>query len=170
MKIKHLLTAAVLFVSVTAIGETANSKQIFDNAVYKLELNKVQEASVLLQQLYSNDSTNMNVAYLLGQSYARLGENLPTAINLLEKASESYSSDYVSRNFDEKRVSEYVYYYLLMAYSLNGNSDKTIGTLNKFYSIYSYENEYYLIEGQTLHRQAQTRSTMNNNRDLAVAK
>lgn len=167
MKVKHLLLAAVLFVSATVYADIAEQKTLFNTAITKLGQNQLQEASNLFENLYKQDTTNMNVAYLLGSTYARMGTNLPVAVSLLEKASKSYSPDYVARNFEERRVSEYVYYYLLMAYSLNGDKDKTIGALNTFYKIYSYENEYYLIEGQRLHREAQTRVTSNST-DLMV--
>jgi hypothetical protein len=55
-----------------------------------------------------------------------------------------------------------------MCYSLNGNCAKTIGTLNKFYSIYSFANEYYLVEGQRYHRECAKREIPIDSADLIV--
>src|SRR5690606_23369099 len=70
------------------------------------------------------------------------------AINLLEKASRSFSPQYDPTSLTETKVSEYVFYYLIIAYSLNNQCDKAKETLNKFYEIYSYYDEWYLVEGQ----------------------
>ena len=141
----------MLLLSSTAYTQSNTKEALFNQAMLDLGQNKVEKSVKTFEKLYQSDSTNMNLAYLLGQSYARLGNNLGYSIYLLEKAEKRYSANYRIRDFSERSVSEYVYYYLLMAYSLNGNCEKTIGALNKFYSIYSFSNEYYLIEGQQYH-------------------
>lgn len=151
-------------------AQKSNKSELYNQAMLDLGQNKVEQASKIFNKLYRSDSTNMNLAYLLGQSYARLDTNLDYAVYLLEKASEKYSPNYKVRNYEERNVSEYVYYYLLMAYSLNGNCSKTIGTLNKFYSIYSFSNEYYLVEGQRFHRECQKREIPLDSADLIVFK
>ncbi len=148
-------------------GQFRNNKQMFDQAILDLGQNKVKQASTLFEKLYKADSTNMNFAYLLGQSYARLDTNLGYTIYLLEKAEKKYSPNYVTRDFEERKVSEYVYYYLLMAYSLHGDCDKTISTLNKFYSIYSFSNEFYLVEGQRYHRECKKRYSKTIENEIA---
>jgi hypothetical protein len=140
----------------------------FDQGILDLGQNKVKEASVIFEYLYKADSTNMNFAFLLGQSYVRLNTNLDYAIYLLEKAKEKYSPNYRKLDYSERRVSEYVFYYLLMGYSLNGVCEKTIETLNQFYSIYSFENEYYLVEGQRLHRECQSRFEIKDTAEVVV--
>jgi hypothetical protein len=151
-------------------AQKSNKSELFNQAMLDLGQNKVEQASKNFNKLYRSDSTNMNLAYLLGQSYARLDTNLDYAIYLLEKASQKYAPNYQVRDFDDRNVSEYVYYYLLMAYSLNGDCSKTIGTLNKFYSIYSFSNEYYLVEGQRFHRECQKREVPLDSADLIVFK
>jgi hypothetical protein len=166
---KHIwILFLIVFVSVTGYSQKTNRKKLFDQAMLDLGQNKIDQASVAFHKLYELDSTNMNFAYLLGQSYSRLDTNLDYAIYLLEKASEKYSPEYRIRDFEERRVSEYVYFYLLKAYSLNGNCAKTIGTLNKFYSIYSFSNEYYLVEGQRFHRDCLKRKLPIDSADLIV--
>ena len=154
--------------SITAFGQRSNHANLFSQAMLDLGQNKVEDASLIFNKLYTADSTNMNLAYLLGQSYARLDSNLDYAIYLLEKASLKYSPDYKVRDFEERRVSEYVFYYLLMSYSLNGDCSQTIGSLNKFYSIYSFSNEYYLVEGQRFHRECKKREVPIDSADLIV--
>lgn len=156
MKQKSVLTILCIILGIiinsNSIAQT-DRQQIFDQAILDLSQNQVKKASLSLEYLYEKDSTNMNLAYLLGQSYARLDSNIGYAIYLLEKAESKYSPNYQVRDFSERRVSEYVYYYLLMAYSSYGDCNKTISTLNKFYGLYSFSNEYYLIEGQRYHRE-----------------
>ena len=133
----------------------AQDVKLFNQAIVDLADNRVERAKGTLQKLYQKDSTNMNLAYLYGQSLVRSDEQLPYAVYLLEKASSAYTADYVKASFDERRASEYVYYYLLMAYSKTGQCDKTLETLNTFYKIYSYENEWYLVKGQRWHLQCE---------------
>ncbi|UTW66251.1 hypothetical protein KFE94_16605 [bacterium SCSIO 12643] len=160
----------LLSLSTWTYAQKTNRSELFNQAMLDLGQNKVEKASRSFEKLYKLDSTNMNLAYLLGQSYARLDTNLDYAVYLLEKASERYSPNYRVRNFEERNVSEYVFYYLLMAYSLNGNCSKTIGTLNKFYSIYSFANEYYLVEGQRFHRECKKREVPIDSADLIAYK
>lgn len=146
-----------LFLSLTVLPclTWAQGLKEFNSAIVKLADNRVDEASEMLEQLYKNDSSNMNLAYLYGQALVRSDQELPYAIFLLEKASKAYSSDYIKANYDERRTSEYVYYYLLMAYSKTGQCAKTLDALNTFYKIYSYENEWYLVKGQRWHLQCE---------------
>ena len=162
------VTLFILFYVANGNAQKLDREKLFNQAMLDLSQNKILIASQTFEKLYVTDSTNMNLAYLLGQSYARLDTNLAYAIYLLEKASVKYSPEYMVRNLEERRVSEYVYYYLLMCYSLNGNCSKTIGTLNKFYSIYSFANEYYLVEGQRYHRECKKREIPIDSADLIV--
>ena len=146
-----------LIVSITLLPciTWAQGLKEFNSAIVKLADNRVEEASKMLEQLYQNDSSNMNLAYLYGQALVRSDQELPYAIFLLEKASKAYTADYIKANYDERRTSEYVYYYLLMAYSKTGQCAKTLEALNTFYKIYSYENEWYLVKGQRWHLQCE---------------
>ncbi|MFT6324139.1 MAG: tetratricopeptide (TPR) repeat protein, partial [Halieaceae bacterium] len=158
----------MLWSVLSVFGQKADREVLFNQAILNLSQNKITEASTTFEKLYNLDSTNLNYAYLLGQCYARLDTNLDYAIYLLEKSTTKYSPDYKVRDFNERRVSEYAYYYLLMCYSLNGNCSKTIGTLNKFYSLYSFSNEYYLVEGQRFHRECDKREIPIDSAELIV--
>lgn len=153
-----ILTVVLVFVcSPNSLAQKPEKQRVFDQAMLDLSQNKIADAALAFDKLYKSDSSNMNLAYLLGQTFIRLDTNLNYAIYLLEKAAKKYSPNYQRRDFEERKVSEYVYFYLLMGYSLNGNCSNTIGALNKFYSIYSFANEYYLVEGQRYHRECKKR-------------
>lgn len=154
------LCLGMLLVLLVVQGQAQNKvlfERDFRDGLLKLGNNQVEEATTVFSELYAQDSSNMNLAYLLGQCYARLGKRLPYSIYLLEKAKRAYAVDYRRLDPFEKRVSEYVYYYQLMAYSKYGECTKTLQALNDFYLNYSYENEWYLVDGQRLHRECEQR-------------
>lgn len=140
-----------LFISFSISAQSLKFIEKFNEGLLFLGENKLGQATMYFESLYTQDSTNMNTAYYLGQCYARQEIKLPYAIYLLNKAQRAYSPDYRKRDGSERRVSEYVYYYLLMAHSKNGNCEQTLEALNNFYKIYSYENEWYLVDAQKLH-------------------
>lgn len=148
-----LLSLFLALQLIDASAQLNQNKQIFDQAVLNLSQNKIEDACQSFQALYKLDSINMNLAYLYGQSLVRLDSNLPYAIYLLEKAKAKFSPNYKPLHFEEINVSEYVYFYLCMAYSKNGDCDQTLSALNQFYGIYSFSNEYYLVEAQRFHRE-----------------
>lgn len=153
-----LITCLLTFsTSKTFAQQTGHFETDFNKAIVALSNNKVEDAEYLFMYHYKKDSSNMNLAYLLGRCYAEMGKKLPYSIYLLNKAKSQFSPRYNKRNFNERNVSEYVFYYLLMAYSKYGECDKTLETLHQFYKIYSYENEWYLVKGQELHHSCEQR-------------
>jgi hypothetical protein len=132
--------------------------ELFKEAKLHLAHNREKKAIPLLEELHSRDNTNANVQYLLGLSLVKSRTKIKRAISLLESAREGYSRYYDRTSLTERGVSEYVYYYLIIAYSLRGECKMTIKTLNEFYKIYSYEDEWYLIEGQKWHRECGLRT------------
>lgn len=152
MKIKHLiLILSSVFVSQLIVGQGYENKSYsehFKEAKLLIANHKEAEALPVLEALYKRDKENSNVAYLLGLSYVKNFKNINKAIKLLEGAKEDYSKFYDRTSVTERSVSEYVYYYLIIAYSIKGDCPKTIATLNEFYRIYSYEDEWYLVDAQ----------------------
>ena len=124
----------------------------FKEAKLLIANHKEKEAIPVLEALYSRDKENSNTAYLLGLCYVKTYTKINKAINLLSDAKEDYSKFYDRTSVTERDVSEYVYYYLIIAYSLKGDCPQTIATLNEFYKIYSYEDEWYLVDGQKWYR------------------
>ncbi len=150
-----VLVIGSLTLSATDFKDKSYS-ELFQETKLLIANHKESEAIPLLEELYSRDKDNSNVAYLLGLCYVKSYEKIPRAIDLLENASEEYTRFYDKTSITERGVSEYVYYYLIVAYSLKGDCKKTIRTLNRFYKIYSYEDEWYLIDGQKWHRECGT--------------
>lgn len=124
----------------------------FKEAKLLIANHKEKEAIPVLEALYARDKENSNTSYLLGLCYVKTYTKINKAINLLASAKEDYSKFYDRTSVNERDVSEYVYYYLIIAYSLKGDCPKTIETLNEFYKIYSYEDEWYLVDGQKWYR------------------
>lgn len=154
--VKLLSTVILLLVASTSFAQNLNSKNysdLFNEAKLLIANQKETEAIPVLEELYSRDKDNSNAAYLLGLCYVKSFKKINRAINLLEKASSDYSKFYDRTSLTERNVSEYVYYYLIVAYSLKGDCKQTINTLNQFYKIYSYEDEWYLIDGQKWYRE-----------------
>ncbi|UTW63619.1 tetratricopeptide repeat protein [bacterium SCSIO 12741] len=154
----HRIALLIVLIA-TSLSLSANDfkdksySELFQETKLLIASHKESDAIPLLEELYSRDKDNANVAYLLGLCYVKSYQKIPRAIDLLEKASEEYTRFYDKTSITERGVSEYVYYYLIVAYSLKGDCKKTIKTLNRFYKIYSYEDEWYLIDGQKWHRE-----------------
>lgn len=129
-----------------------NYSQLFTEAKIHIANHREKDAVPVLEELYSRDKENSNVAYLLGLCYIKSYKKINKAVKLLEGAVEDYTKFYDRTSVTERGVSEYVYYYLVIGYSLQGDCKKTISTLNEFYRIYSYEDEWFLIDGQKWHR------------------
>ena len=149
----------LLFVLVSLTKTNAqDQKFLADFKQIKLHLanHKEDEAIPILENLFKQNPTNFNIAYLLGYCYVKQEVQIDRAIRLLSVASRSYSDLYDPTSLTEKKVSEYVYYYLIIAYSLGGKCDEAKETLNKFYQIYSYYDEWYLVEGQKWLRECGT--------------
>lgn len=143
----------------TGLNAQTNAKfyEDFKQAKVLLGSNKDEEAITLLESLWSRAPDNGNVAFHLGSTYIKKEKKVRQAVKILEFAKTMYSADYDRLSVYEKNASEYTYYYLIIAYAMMGKCDKTIETLNEFYKIFSYEDEWYLVEGQKWHRICGTR-------------
>ncbi len=126
---------------------------LFNEAKLLIANQKPEQAIPVLEEMYNRDKTNSNAAYLLSLCYVKSFKKINKAISLLESAKEDYTKFYDRSSVSERGVSEYAYYYLIIAYSIKGDCKKTINTLNEFYKIYSYEDEWYLIDGQKWYRE-----------------
>ena len=109
---------------------------------------KLNQAIPILEKLWAKDPANANLNYLLGLCYVKEDMQIPKSVELLETASSIYTSEYESGSKTERRAPEYVYYYMTIAYSKNGQCEEALRSLNKFYQVYTYNDEYYLVDGQ----------------------
>ena len=135
---------------------TAQTNAEFYNDFKEVKLllasDKDLEDIPLLESLWERAPENGNVAYLLGSTYVKNERKVKKAIKILEFAKTMYSADYDKHSVYEKNSSEYSFYYLIIGYAMTNKCVKTIETLNQFYKIFSYEDEWYLVEGQRWHR------------------
>lgn len=161
MRLAFLMVLLTL-TGISIFGQTEiknkSYSDLFKEAKLHLAHNREKQAIPILEELHRRDESNANVQYLLGLSLVKARKQIKKAIGLLEAAKEGYSRYYDRTSVTERSVSEYVYYYLIIAYSLRGECKMTIKTLNEFYKIYSYEDEWYLIEGQKWHRECGLRT------------
>lgn len=126
----------------------AQEKENFNQAKLHLANHKLNQAIPILERLWASDKNNANLNYLLGLCYVKEDVNISESVELLETASSIYATDYAAGSSRERRAPEYVYYYLTIAYSKNGQCEEALRSLNKFYQVYSYNDEYYLVDGQ----------------------
>lgn len=144
---KLALPLLVLF-ALSAAAQDDPKGQNFNEAKIALANHKLNQAIPILEKLWSSDQNNANLNYLLGLCYVKEDVNMNKAVEMLETASSIYTTDYSAGSSKERRAPEYVYYYLTIAYSKTGKCEEALRSLNKFYQVYSYSDEYYLVDGQ----------------------
>lgn len=162
----------VLACAIFSNSSVAQSRKFadgFNDAKLHLANHKIESALPVLEELWAYDSTNANISYLLGLCYVKTGTDIPKAIRVLEYSSRFFAKDYDASSHMERRSPEYVYYYLLIAYSMNLECKSALETLNQFYKIYSYEDEYYLIDGQKWVRECHMRKKDEEEEEPALA-
>ena len=128
-------------------GQT-QEKDNFNQAKLHLANHKLNQAIPILENLWKSDPNNANLNYLLGLCYVKEDTQIKESVELLETASSIYTTNYAAGSSRERRAPEYVYYYLTIAYSKNGQCEEALRSLNKFYQVYTYNDEYYLVDGQ----------------------
>ncbi len=148
MKSLPLLLIVVLsLLSNASIAQDARNEN-FNQAKLHLANHKLNMAIPILERLWGQDPNNANLNYLLGLCYVKEDTNIEKSVELLETASNIYTTNYEAGSNRERRAPEYVYYYLTIAYSKNNQCEEALGALNKFYQVYTYQDEYYLVDGQ----------------------
>ncbi len=141
-----LALSLVLLIGSSAIAQDQDNN--FNKAKLHLANHKLNQAIPILEKLWAKDPANANLNYLLGLCYVKEYMQIPKSVELLETASSIYTSEYESGSKTERRAPEYVYYYMTIAYSKNGQCEEALRSLNKFYQVYTYNDEYYLVDGQ----------------------
>lgn len=152
------LFALLLVLSVGFTGLAQETASNFNQAKLHLANHKLDRAIPILERLWAKDPRNANLNYLLGLCYVKEDLQIRKSVELLETASEIYTSEYESGSAKERRAPEYVYYYLTIAYSKNGQCEEALRSLNKFYQVYTYNDEYYLVDGQKWVRECNLKS------------
>ena len=145
---KYLTILSIILVSTIPFQGSAQEKDNFNQAKLHLANHKLNQAIPILENLWKSDPKNANLNYLLGLCYVKEDTKIKESVELLETASSIYTTDYAAGSSRERRAPEYVYYYLTIAYSKNGQCEEALRSLNKFYQVYTYNDEYYLVDGQ----------------------
>lgn len=148
LMLRKLVLPLLVLLALSATSQDDPKGQNFNEAKIALANHKLNQAIPILEKLWSSDQNNANLNYLLGLCYVKEDVNLNKAVEMLETASSIYTTDYSAGSGKERRAPEYVYYYLTIAYSKTGKCEEALRSLNKFYQVYSYSDEYYLVDGQ----------------------
>jgi tetratricopeptide (TPR) repeat protein len=148
LMLRKLVLPLLVLLALSATSQEDPKGQNFNEAKIALANHKLNQAIPILEKLWSSDQNNANLNYLLGLCYVKEDVNLNKAVEMLETASSIYTTDYSAGSSKERRAPEYVYYYLTIAYSKTGKCEEALRSLNKFYQVYSYSDEYYLVDGQ----------------------
>jgi len=145
---KHLTLLVLFLLYLLPNYLQSQEKENFNQAKLHLANHKLNQAIPILENLWRNDPRNANLNYLLGLCYVKEDTKIKESVELLETASRIYTTDHEAGSGRERRAPEYVYYYLTIAYSKNGQCEEALRSLNKFYQVYTHNDEYYLVDGQ----------------------
>ena len=121
------------FFLVFSLNTIAQEDNNFNKAKLHLANHKLSQAIPILERLWAKDPANANLNYLLGLCYVKEDLQIPKSVELLETASSIYTTEYESGSKTERRAPEYVYYYMTIAYSKNGQCEEALRSLNKFF-------------------------------------
>ena len=121
----------------------------FNTAKTHLHQGEIKQALPIFQELYDIDSNNANINYLLGVCYTEEPMISEKSINYLERATNSVIMKYDINSYNEKGAPIFVYYYLSIAYSQQGDCGKANEIMGSFHELYGIEkNDYYIRDAQ----------------------
>ncbi|MFI5151229.1 MAG: hypothetical protein ACHQRM_15970 [Bacteroidia bacterium] len=90
---------------------------------------------------YAIDSSGANINYKLGFCYMKSATEKDKAMRYLEKACQNVTHNYTDLEPREKKAPENAYYFLALAYHLNGRFDESIEYFTKFRAVLSSKNK-----------------------------
>jgi hypothetical protein len=123
----------------------------FDQARLYIAKHNAGRSIKILEKLYSKDTLNPNVGYLLGVSLIIVGQDAKRAAKLLEMADKNFA-----QLWDNPGVGppEHLFYYMILAYCRSGDCDKAKANLVRLENAFVRNeeflknDEYYLIDGR----------------------
>jgi outer membrane protein OmpA-like peptidoglycan-associated protein len=140
----------ILFFFVTLIGTVSyikaqtseKLKQVFLDGEYFYLYEDYEEALYSYNTLYRRGYTdNGNINYRIGQCYINIPGEKIKAISFLEKATKRANSSYKEGSFKETNAPFDAWYYLGIAYRINGQLDKAISSFEKYKELLGAKNE-----------------------------
>lgn len=120
------LTSVVMLQSSSSQSQPFNISQykfnlLFENAFELMLSGDWDKALPVFITLYQNDTANSNICYLTGFCLFKLKREPATAVQLLEKASQSVNPRYIRGMSDERKAPITTFYYLGELQFLEGN-------------------------------------------------
>jgi hypothetical protein len=123
----------------------------FDQARLYIAKHNAGRSISILEELYSKDTINPNVNYLLGVSLIIVGKEPKRAARLFEMAHAHFAE-----LWDNPGVGppEHLFYYMILAYCRVGDCDKAKINLQRLEEVFENnqeflkDDEYYLIDGR----------------------
>jgi len=132
----------LLFASSLFAQETESTKLKFEKAQDAYKASNYFQALPLYLEIYSADSSNANIAYLVGQCYAEGRKGRAKSIWYLEKAVLHTTDNYKENSFEEKNAPILAYKILGDEYHSLSKFDKAIASYEKYKSTMVAEKEH----------------------------
>jgi len=131
-------------ISFAKSGDDYDFRDKFYKAKSYLAGGLINKALPIYQELYSMDSTNSNISYLLGVCYTEMKTPTYMSVYHLERVAENISLDYDPGAYLEIDAPVFAWYYMTIAYSQNGLCQKAISAAVKFKDLYgAHRNDFY---------------------------
>jgi len=143
MKMIKLLIISLLFSS--AFGQTLMAKDgtPLEEAKLLVATNKTRDAIPMLEKLLESDPDAAPHNYFLGMCLVKEGIRIEEAAKYLEKAAIDYSKTDLDPGMGEP---EFVWYYMVIAYSRLKECEKAKERYDKFVQVYSQGDPFYTNE------------------------
>jgi tetratricopeptide (TPR) repeat protein len=140
----------LIFFIVTSVSGYAQSnlKAQFEKGRNYMDEFQYDKAEPIFEALYKKDSSNMNLAYLLGVCYTMGPVFNNQSIYLFEKAKSKMNEDYDSKSELERTTPIHVYYYLAVSYAQSFNFDEATKTNDRFRELIGTINGKYLRDAE----------------------
>lgn len=149
-----VLVAQVLGCSEYSVAQDQKDQAFwddFDQARLYIAKHNAGRSICILEELYSKDTVNPNVNYLLGVSLIIVGKDAKRAARLFEMADAHFTE-----LWDNPGVGppEHLFYYMILAYCRVGDCEKAKLNLQRLEAVFEnnqeflQEDEYYLIDGR----------------------
>jgi len=138
---RAIISALILLISFTVSAQKNHNtapkskegyKKMFTEANEMAGENFTDSALHTFLYLYSQDTSNANIAYNIGQLYLKTSTHKAEALPYLEQAARKITNKYIPDDPYEKNAPPPTYYYLARAQHLNYQFDKAIDNFNKF--------------------------------------
>ncbi len=145
----RLLSLFCVFIfSLAVLANQHDFQKNFNIAKQHLSKREIIKALPYLQYLRNHYPENSNLKYLVGVCYVEAEIINQESVHLLSEATTQASLEYDPNSLSETRVPIYVYYYLSIAHSQNGECEKAKEVRSQFLEVYPYEDEYYISESK----------------------